>query len=163
MVWFYHRRGLRLPNAHYYFQSHYGLILSEKLRELKIKLKTELSIPLWSDFISFNRLSVHCYQNSFNPTMVWFYREPSQYVRRRAVRFQSHYGLILSAKNFECFGEAYFQSHYGLILSWTLWKTLQKLTEQSFNPTMVWFYLRLWKSIMQEKECLSIPLWSDFI
>ena len=74
MVWFYLHAA---PPSYLYvavtFQSHYGLILSG-LKMFGGKKKEE----------------------SFNPTMVWFYRSSqSAYIRYMSI-FQSHYGLILS-------------------------------------------------------------------
>ena len=61
----------------------------------------------------------------------------------RALRsiFQSHYGLILSF-NIPSFRRPCrsFQSHYGLILSPVNHRYLP-VTQNAFNPTMVWFYL----------------------
>ena len=100
------------------FQSHYGLILSS-FNKLSVHYYNELSIPLWSDFIlhiSFNRFSILDF-------------------------FQSHYGLILSGQK---------------VLIFTMFST-------TFNPTMVWFY-QVKEVIEKIKELeLSIPLWSDFI
>ncbi len=56
-----------------YFQSHYGLILSEAIWKEISEVKT-LSIPLWSDFIKKRK------------ARIWFDN----------CVFQSHYGLILS-------------------------------------------------------------------
>ena len=73
--------------------------------------------------------------------MVWFYQEYRPQRTARINGFQSHYGLILSI----CERESGF----------TFWCT--------FNPTMVWFYLKGKTGTQRWKYCLSIPLWSDFI
>ena len=77
------------------FQSHYGLILSDKYK-YPYKSLYQLSIPLWSDFIQWRGWNPIRTFNAFNPTMVWFYLLPVQ-------------------------------------LS-------NLITFHSFNPTMVWFY-----------------------
>ena len=73
--------------------------------------------------------------------MVWFYRMVGRPRSKGHVCFQSHYGLILSVSS-----------------------RLLSAYRQSFNPTMVWFYLIIlphaWISFL---IALSIPLWSDFI
>ena len=75
MVWFYLVATYVRLEVVENFQSHYGLILSQKKvneHEFSILVKATLSIPLWSDFIVIN-----VYES-----------EPTH--------FQSHYGLILS-------------------------------------------------------------------
>ena len=123
-----------------------------------------LSIPLWSDFIYGYIVRNASTLNTFNPTMVWFYRKG---VLRESIEHR-----------------LYFQSHYGLILSWAnLIEHILSLF--AFNPTMVWFYRAIccqkerWSYCFQshyglilsslsyqvnyESFNLSIPLWSDFI
>ena len=78
-----------------------------------------------------------------------------------------------------------FQSHYGLILSSVTAFLQDCVVEDTFNPTMVWFYRfisepqcghllvfqshygLILSSFVQElpdyEQLLSIPLWSDFI
>ena len=74
--------------------------------------------------------------------MVWFYPEKVEF------------SLFPSKK--------VFQSHYGLILS-PFPRAGSAVERSTFNPTMVWFYLRnqVGKSVVF--SILSIPLWSDFI
>ena len=56
-----------------------------------------------------------------------------------------------------------FQSHYGLILSQSQ-HSGTTTTQQSFNPTMVWFYpISDLVCSNDALSILSIPLWSDFI
>ena len=141
MVWFYHN-GLYLFIVRCEaFQSHYGLILSQRTLSVYSKVWS-LSIPLWSDFILLQR----------SQTETW--------------NFQSHYGLILSWRFFNRSFErsllsiplwsdfiarpvragrpagSHFQSHYGLILSKFLEHLASVSPELAFNPTMVWFYHR---------------------
>ena len=96
MVWFYPLSVISIALLIIFFQSHYGLILSYSSRRTSDFFQ-QLSIPLWSDFISvkidgttYTRASfqshyglilsllvqraIHCWGLSFNPTMVWFYR-----------------------------------------------------------------------------------------
>ena len=117
MVWFYLSNSLASSLSLKNFQSHYGLILSlwccNRVRVecafnptmvwfylpcncVRVVIAYYLSIPLWSDFITFlifSRvlsmnffqshygliLSLYCWRpleqplRSFNPTMVWFY------------------------------------------------------------------------------------------
>ncbi len=120
MVWFYraYSPGFRLHRQLLSIPLWSDFILRSFLHFLFNKLL--LSIPLWSDFISFR------------------VREG----QTEAVRFQSHYGLILS---------------------WDF-SGASNLDELPFNPTMVWFYLFSEKKIgASAEEALSIPLWSDFI
>ena len=141
MVWFYQKSVPLFRVRTYSFQSHYGLILSNYnfrniyqvinsfnptmvwfyqtcFRDDKYSI-SELSIPLWSDFIlpiepgfataaapfqSHYGLILSPYNNqetpiipySFNPTMVWFYLWKESVIRDSNKNFQSHYGLILS-------------------------------------------------------------------
>ena len=107
-------------------------------------------------------------------------KEPAMFL------FQSHYGLILSCLWISFCNTLWaFQSHYGLILSGFTPERDQKIVNP-FNPTMVWFYHRLFFQFYAEnlfnfqshyglilsvlfscfflaKYSLSIPLWSDFI
>ncbi len=146
-----------------FFQSHYGLILSRAWVGWDTTTKAafnptmvwfyrcsisnssnvheDLSIPLWSDFI----------------TTVRYGRLMS------LAGFQSHYGLILSRvqTSTDCSNQwlsiplwsdfidmrkrvrihvlMHFQSHYGLILSEREdWHPTMEILP--FNPTMVWFY-----------------------
>ena len=55
-----------------------------------------------------------------------------------------------------------FQSHYGLILSRYI-KQQKACLINTFNPTMVWFYLANESQHACYFDRLSIPLWSDFI
>ncbi len=59
-------------------------------------------------------------------------------------------------------GSLSFQSHYGLILSLRELAVEGKLNE-TFNPTMVWFYPAENLYTITVNLTLSIPLWSDFI
>ena len=100
-----------------------------------------LSIPLWSDFIIINAIL-----KKYN-----------------IENFQSHYGLILSHRiQLHKWWPSRFQSHYGLILSRCM-RGLIWRGDFTFNPTMVWFYLRENFSRADVPGVLSIPLWSDFI
>ena len=165
MVWFYLVIADKAPFALIVFQSHYGLILSHKLLQ---------AYSTW--------------ESPFNPTMVWFYLHQKPKRTVISCYFQSHYGLILSFTTFAALYERRknaFQSHYGLILSGFTPERDQK-TQETFNPTMVWFYPKScnWrntpKRVFQSHyglilsffsydllciNCyiLSIPLWSDFI
>ena len=125
----------------------------------------ELSIPLWSDFITLLQwvasyksvfqshyglilslllLCNPCIQHllrPFNPTMVWFYRIKIISVRGvKGLSIPLWSDFILLAKQLLNFLEGAFQSHYGLILS----RYLVPKTPEYENH-------------------LSIPLWSDFI
>ena len=126
-------------------------------------LSPELSIPLWSDFItmimSLIVLSTLNFQShyglilskislwrlyplpvSFNPTMVWFYRAvgvDNLSLCKLSIPLWSDF-IGLSGV-WGATGDFVFQSHYGLILSCTHSSTL-KLLITAFNPTMVWFY-----------------------
>ena len=51
MVWFYHTTIRSQTNVKICFQSHYGLILSQKTGKIHCYPTIPLSIPLWSDFI----------------------------------------------------------------------------------------------------------------
>ena len=118
MVWFYRFRTACTTSNLTRFQSHYGLILSQRVSFRFVEKGSGLSIPLWSDFILLVASADAGYD--FN--------------------FQSHYGLILSflSRWKNEWEYKYFQSHYGLILSamcFTVWAI--RIT---FNPTMVWFY-----------------------
>ena len=147
-----------------HFQSHYGLILSEKKKEAPLGIK----IP-------------------FNPTMVWFYpvnpRPCVKFFKRLSIPlwsdfippknkalihpgnvFQSHYGLILSRSNFS--NSIHTEVPFNPILVWFYqWingvKTWQLY--QAFNPILVWFYRLNNKHTKQCNSDLSIPFWSDFI
>ena len=122
-----------------------------------------LSIPLWSDFI-------------LHPLRYWY---------SSFLRFQSHYGLILSSNSWVDWNKAkepfnptmvwfyrkpdfvsrewgFFQSHYGLILS-SLQHQWHFYQAWAFNPTMVWFYRNSLQASSDDFTGLSIPLWSDFI
>ena len=79
------------------FQSHYGLILSQKRKNTSTPMfgsfnptmvwfyrgkekgawetQDGLSIPLWSDFIWEDNCLRLIFLEAFNPTMVWFYRD----------------------------------------------------------------------------------------
>ena len=163
MVWFYRVVTKEDMYDTYSFQSHYGLILSV--------------IHVWQG------MSTH---NPFNPTMVWFYREhrpvaDRQYVLLSIPLWSDFINLIFSYTlnnpflsiplwsdfiQLLLYQRKYqrmtFQSHYGLILSYILCK-VTKITEKSFNPTMVWFYQTVKLPSKHDLIELSIPLWSDFI
>ena len=140
MVWFYPESSTRLRvwTNQSAFQSHYGLILSPKLFKLpklvkrafnptmvwfylfQLKHQThfQLSIPLWSDFISIGFLARTAGSHAF----------------------QSHYGLILSP--FLVFFVSFFLLTFNPTMVWfyhlgTICLSRQRIT---FNPTMVWFY-----------------------
>ena len=163
MVWFYHLLRPRTRMGIQNFQSHYGLILSyisslfvsllilpfnptmvwfypEICHSLK-RISDVLSIPLWSDFIDQEPVSEPEKLSPFNPTMVWFYLRPHKGSTWLVGCFQSHYGLILSRRNW----------------IWSGWR------ECTFNPTMVWFYRCIHAFFSRRNKLLSIPLWSDFI
>ena len=78
---------------------------------------------------------------TFNPTMVWFYHTKAYSSFKQKQDFQSHYGLILSVST----------------------AFLQLVLFNPFNPTMVWFYLFDYFDDGTKVNDLSIPLWSDFI
>ena len=112
-----------------YFQSHYGLILSEHYQENNGCPGTNLSIPLWSDFIEFAS-KFECFGEAY---------------------FQSHYGLILSL-------EELIKNEFYYSLSIPLWSDFISnesrifaffLSLDAFNPTMVWFYLLI---VVRRKE-----------
>ncbi len=170
---------------HLHFQSHYGLILS--IGELDdIYAEDDLSIPLWSDFISMKRHTKSWSNTLSIPLWSDFIHRHLQQVESYLSLFQSHYGLILSKRkrcmyyfrelpfnptmvwfyrSLSCCVKSWcssFQSHYGLILSRN--ESLSCLCIcKAFNPTMVWFYLSLFCQIPTPVRVLSIPLWSDFI
>ena len=101
------------------FQSHFGLILSDFIFELKTPSRDELSIPFWSDFI-------RLYLKSTG---------------KKEGHFQSHFGLILSFATCTCTvpSHRYFQSHFGLILSVvSIGGDVEE--PKAFNPILVWFY-----------------------
>ena len=123
-----------------------------------------LSIPLWSDFINQKRI---------------------QWVRRELNVFQSHYGLILSRyegykvchkprlsiplwSDFICILYHFIGSFLKTFNPTMVWFYLRYTSfsiahyVNTFNPTMVWFY-RLSSSNFFSAVFLSIPLWSDFI
>ena len=98
-----------------------------------------LSIPFWSDFIT-----CQCWQkprqcSSFNPILVWFYRDRNGKDREKG-NFQSHFGLILS----DFVGG---EKDGRTTLSIPFWSD---------------FILRK-KLIEYYGKELSIPFWSDFI
>ncbi len=128
---------------------------------------TCLSIPFWSDFIcTLQWRWTTSWVVSFNPILVWFYRRRKRYSGNSLLRFQSHFGLILSQGSSEKswlsitelsipFWSDFitkpkfpilldlntFQSHFGLILS--VEEVLCILQRSiSFNPILVWFYLK---------------------
>ena len=145
MVWFYHEYLRGSPNSLIFFQSHYGLILSDR----QSILGQEKESP-------------------FNPTMVWFYhvlrRCKTLYtnVLQLSIPLWSDFIMCLLANSISSL--KFFQSHYGLILS-DRQSILGQEKESPFNPTMVWFYhvLRRCKTLYTNVLQLSIPLWSDFI
>ena len=148
------------------FQSHYGLILSPIPRNDPV-LRDFLSIPLWSDFIPTQHNNDRRWGKTFNPTMVWFYPEPSlpaslewaKYIPSLSIPLWSDFIILrrslleirrlLSIPLWSDFipelaelfrsGLGDFQSHYGLILS-KLWMERFVKPQAPFNPTMVWFY-----------------------
>ena len=141
MVWFYLNNG---RNTNIYQAKTFNPTMVWFYLELKqlgsLVQSSQLSIPLWSDFIPL------------------FLDE----LQIRVGFFQSHYGLILSSiKDFRTgevgplsiplwsdfignvtsvgFFIGSFQSHYGLILSSSILHTWYNAVS-TFNPTMVWFY-----------------------
>ena len=101
-----------------YFQSHYGLILSDLQRRLYI-----------AEFGTFNPTMVWFYREkhsrnlfrlaSFNPTMVWFYHELPQTgdMTDAFLSIPLWSDFIDVETILRKIGLMYFQSHYGLILS----------------------------------------------
>ena len=146
-----------------HFQSHFGLILSGNLAE-KLAEYILLSIPFWSDFISFyDMLSTTFQTRTFNPILVWFYLYVFVFSSQYEIHFQSHFGLILSKLKFREDNVAdFFQSHFGLILSSFFCFGLFNCVS-SFNPILVWFYHRKRVVLKMDFDILSIPFWSDFI
>ena len=166
MVWFYHVISLFSVFKKKHFQSHYGLILSYQLplREVQVLL-------------------------TFNPTMVWFYRNVSLHdlsdhsslsIPLWSDFIDATYRIVdidyLSAFNptMVWFYQNFIQEMptYEQVLSIPLWSDFitdgwigKQIILKTFNPTMVWFYLvyRLNIERVSRPQALSIPLWSDFI
>ncbi len=209
MVWFY-QSGKRAHKCGVCsFQSHYGLILSRftgvRMRKVICTFNPtmvwfypgwvdyeitvyQLSIPLWSDFISeMARERISRIHTAFNPTMVWFYLFDGVYTNPGTITFNPTmvwFYRFTTLMGLQRFIQINFQSHYGLILSGVSNTIIRKNTglsiplwsdfidwmhlhpavfQRSFNPTMVWFYR---VTCCNNKCCscyLSIPLWSDFI
>ena len=101
-----------------YFQSHFGLILSE----IHINSSMQaywLSIPFWSDFIA---SSIKALSNLL-----------------KRYGFQSHFGLILSRSSQRVrrpVVSGNFQSHFGLILSVSDEEKVE-VKDRAFNPILV--------------------------
>ena len=187
LVWFYLFEYRFKQFCNLLFQSHFGLILSllraGTCRSTCISFNpilvwfyrnfsrfvgsgryTGLSIPFWSDFISSFCKDVLRNSGAFNPILVWFYLSNATLSFVNALRFQSHFGLILSSRPrrcgcpWKCFQSHFglilsqrrllakqllnfldFQSHFGLILSGWERKSFT-LQDLPFNPILVWFY-----------------------
>ncbi len=124
------------------FQSHFGLILS-RFR------------PFLAD-LSFR---------SFNPILVWFYRNAAPTASAYETTFQSHFGLILSHPDSILTSPIHsFQSHFGLILS---------LHMSDHRSICNYLSIPFWSDFITKAADyqahkdpnfqLSIPFWSDFI
>ena len=104
------------------FQSHFGLILSQKIKTAEQELNKpfnpilvwfyqkhtckrscrnrKLSIPFWSDFIIFGSVLAFVSIWPFNPILVWFYPSVIAEMSFSESFFQSHFGLILSVRTY---------------------------------------------------------------
>ena len=141
MVWFYHRFRIEKERMKNYFQSHFGLILSN-----------------WRDG------RYVCRERPFNPILVWFYHHLKLALppglRSLSIPFWSDF-IVIKKKELTC-QLTIFQSHFGLILSRCSRCTV--CLSLSFNPILVWFYRFSSERESVEFDCLlSIPFWSDFI
>ena len=118
MVWFYHLLIYLTVLFVALFQSHYGLILSGII-------------------VCFCESQYY----AFNPTMVWFYLNEKSTGNQKStwLSIPLWSDFIRSKYNKRIKEKVRFQSHYGLILSAckVVWAGLNTIT---FNPTMVWFY-----------------------
>ena len=137
--------GIKKRNSSFIsFQSHYGLILSQRnLNDLH-----SMGIPFNPTMVWFYHGNLWVLEDglwTFNPTMVWFYHEKSDMDGHTGATLSIPlWSDFIYHRNFnsQCV-ESRFQSHYGLILSAisNRWGNMEK---EPFNPTMVWFYLQFY-------------------
>ena len=188
MVWFY----LVFCSRYYslwkikYFQSHYGLILSERRARRGVgsdNFQSHYGLIL-SSIASDIPLAAAL---AFNPTMVWFYPVssphdvvsftslsiplwsdfisaafPRPWERSRA--FNPTIGLILSRGLYRICSGTFLPFNPTMVWFYPeIVKYAEKAGMDAFNPTMVWFYPARFERAGGQVRELSIPLWSDFI
>ena len=118
LVWFQRIPTPAPSKINVYFQSHFGLISTKKLKKLGIEPDT-----------------------AFNPILVWFQLTGGEKIPVVTKNFQSHFGLISTLWVFKLFiGCLHFQSHFGLISTLIFLNHVEK-NKRSFNPILVWFQL----------------------
>ena len=121
------------------FQSHLGLILTRCFGK-NHSVGRSVSIPSWSDFNSSDYKVVSRHREISIPSWSDFNTQMAIINKRIFSEFQSHLGLILTAKMpYRKIRNEKFQSHLGLILT------------RRNEHNLIHFY-----------EGISIPSWSDF-
>ncbi len=141
MVWFYPSSPSSFLKYLYFFQSHYGLILSHRTSRMQFMLSWSFNPTMvWFYLLKFKSNPV--WRLAFNPTMVWFYQ----------ITRQNRFTVDVQAFN---------PTMVWFYRKWDIKKLLY--TNWTFNPTMVWFYHFTSSEQNAELLTLSIPLWSDFI
>ena len=164
MVWFYQFRTEENIWFIIYFQSHYGLILSERLQRAKRSWQSAFNPTMVWFYPGITVYSSPLNTTTFNPTMVWFYLLTWVLLSLQGtVTFNPT--MVWFYQNFRrkaCFQHA--------LLSIPLWSDFikvfiidEKNEIHAFNPTMVWFYRVPEQTLDLFPAQLSIPLWSDFI